>query len=234
MSDTVGYRLAGLAGVVLAVVLTLAFALDFVIIGTTGGPPVFRLDRIGSDLVRAKGSAVWIIEAWFYALLIVPFSVFAVGVYRLLRQREAQLALAGLIGTTLFWIFSTAHNAAIITVLQELVPRYDSGSPTGAGLEAAAQALLGFGNTLFYPGGGVGTLLFVVGIAATGWATLRSGGFPRWTGYVAYGSAVFSALGYLQYLADPLLALGLIGHVFYIVWIAATALYLVRLRPSAA
>jgi len=219
---------------VLALMLILAFALDFAIISTTGGDPNFRLDRIESDLVRAQGSSVWIVEAWLYALLIVPFSVFALGVYRVLRPHDADLALVGLAATMLFWIFSTAHNAAIVTVLQVLVPRYAPGTPQSAGIEAAARVILGFGNTLFSPGGGVGTLLFVVGMAAIGQATFRSLGLARWTGYLAFAAAVFSALGYLQYLAEPLFFLGIIGFALYIIWVAGVALRLTRFPSRAA
>lgn len=227
-------RRAGIAGVVLALVLVAAFALDFVIIGTTGGDPAFNLQHIGPDLVRASGSTVWRVEAWLYVLAIVPFAVFIVGLTRALRSdRDEGLPGVAQVTTLLSFIFSTVHNAAIVSVLQFLVPPYTPGSPEGAAIETTATALLGFGNTTFWPGGGVGGLLLVIGMWAIGKATLAGGQFPRWTAYTAYGAALLSLLGYLQYLVRGLLLLALLGWVLLIVWIVAVSTRLLRASQSA-
>ena len=222
-------RLPGIAGIIFALMLVVAFGLDFALIATTGGEPTFNLANIGPDLLRAQKSAIWPVETWIYALMIVPFSVFALGVYLVLRaESDKGFPALGVVTTLVFWIFSTLHNAAILTVLQVLIPSYAAGSPAAPSIEVMARGLLGFGNTLFTPGGGVGTLLLVIGMAVTGRATLAGGQLPRWTGYVAMACAGFSLLGYLQYLSRGLLVLGLIGFVLYILWVIGVAIRLLR------
>lgn len=228
-------RLPALAGLMLALMLIIAFVLDFVIIGTTSGEPVLSLENIGADLLRAQASRIWPVEAWLYVLMIVPFTVFVVGLYRALSaQGEAGLPLIGVTALMVFWVFSTVHNAAIVTVLQTLAPRYVAAAASGPGLEAAARALLGFGNTFFIPGGGVGTLLQVIGMASLGQATVQTARLPRWTGRVALACALLSLLGYLQYLVKPLLVIGLVGHLLYMLWQAAVSFQLLRQPAPAA
>jgi hypothetical protein len=235
MDKSDGQLLPALAGLTLAAMLIIAFALDFAIIGMTGGQPGFDLQNIGDDLLRAQGSGIWRVEAWLYLLMVVPFVVFAFGVYHDIHaQSDAGLPALGLSALTLFWIFSTIHNAAIVTVLQVLVPGYRSGAADGPGLEAAARALLGLGDTIFVPGGGVGSLFLVIGIASLGQSTLRSRRLPRWTGFVALACALLSLLGYLQYLARPFFFVGLLGFVLYIIWQTAVSLSLLRQRAAIA
>ena len=69
-------RIAGAAGLVLAAMLVVAFVLDFVITGTTGGPPTIALSSLTADLTRARDSVIWPIETWLYSLQIVPFAIF--------------------------------------------------------------------------------------------------------------------------------------------------------------
>jgi len=229
MKTTNKLRLPGIAGIVLALMMVVAFGLDFAIIATTGGDPAFNLANIGPDLLRAQSSVIWPVETWVYALMIVPFSVFALGVYWVLRtENDKGLPAIGVVTTLIFWMFSTLHNAAILTVLQVFVPSYAAGHPAATSIEVSARGLLNFGNTLFTPGGGVGTLLLVIGMAVIGRATLTGGQLPRGTGNLAIACAAFSLLGYLQYVSSALFFLGLIGWVFYIIWITWVAIRLLR------
>ncbi len=229
MKSAKDFRLYGYAGIVLALMMIVAFALDFAIMGTTDGPPGFDLQDIGPDLVRAGDSLIWRIESLLYVLQIVPFAVFALGVYWALEsERDGGLPALGLVATGVAWLFSTLHNVAIVTTVFWLIPDYVPGTQEGQLIEVTARGLMAAGNTLFTPGGGVATLLLVIGLAAIGVVTLRMDRLPRWTGYAAIVAAILSLLAYLQYLSEGFFVLALVGWVVYIVWTMAVSLRLTR------
>ena len=88
MNTTDKLRLPGLAGLTLLAMLVISFIMDFAIISTTGGKPNIDVVNVGPDLLRAQGSLIWPVETWLYLLMIVPFAVFAFGVYWALRSES--------------------------------------------------------------------------------------------------------------------------------------------------
>src|SRR5437763_3282136 len=100
-------RIGAMSGLVLAVMMVVAFALDMVIIQTTSGPPLLNADNIGPELLRAKGSTLWLVEGWLYTLMIVPAFVFVLAVYQTLGDEDNSLPRLGLFASALFWIFHT-------------------------------------------------------------------------------------------------------------------------------
>ncbi len=228
MKNSRNYRLYGIAGIVLAAMMILTFILDFTIIATSGAPEI-DLNNVGPDLVRAGDNLIWHIESLLYLFQIVPFSGFALGIYWTLKSdQDGGLPALGLLTTGLFWVFHTLHNAAIVTTIYSLAPDYVPGTLQGQLIEAIAHGLLATGNTFFRPGGGVGTLLLVVGMIAMGQVILRTSHFPRWTGYAAMATALFSLVAYLQYVAESFFYLALVSWIIYIVWITVVSLRLTR------
>src|SRR5207302_11301517 len=116
-----GMQLAAASGVALAVMLVAGFATDIAIVLTTGGPPVLDPAKIGSELLRAKGTTVWMVEAWLYTLMIIAVPAFVLGVYAALR-REGDPGLPGLgaIAALIFWLFHTISNTAFVQGSQVL------------------------------------------------------------------------------------------------------------------
>jgi hypothetical protein len=153
------------SGVVLSVMMVSAFLLDMLIVQSTSGPPMLTTDNMGSELLRARGSTVWLVEGWLYTLRVIPGYLFVLNVYGALRDGDSDMAGAGLVGSLLFWIFHTLHNVALLTVLQVLVPQYASGTSQETSIEVLATGLLGFANLLFGFGTSIGGLF--------------SGGIPR-------------------------------------------------------
>jgi len=221
-------RISGVSGVVLAIMMIIAFALDMAIIQTTAGPPLLNADNIGSELLRAKGSTIWLVEGGLYSLMIVPAFVFMLAVYWALRDDDNGLAGIGLFASALFWIFHTLHNVAMLTVIQVLVPRYTAGTSEATTVEVLATTLLGFANILFGFGGSVGGLFLVAFLAAFGLVTLKSSILPQWTGYVALAGGLTVLLSYLQFISGAFLFVGLLGWVLTIVWVVGTTLTLLR------
>lgn len=234
MSKSSELRYGGISGIILAIMLIAAFALDFAIIATTQGPPILRPENISADLLRAQGSFLWLVEAWLYTLMVVPVPLFIAMVYRALREKnDGGLAAVGLFASTLFWIFHTLHNVSFLTILQVLVPRYTGGSAEAAAIEVVAVALLGFANVAFGFGASVGALFLVGYLGVLGMVTLQRGGLPRWTGYVALAAALLSLLAYLQFLSEAIgLVLGLLSWVLHILWVIGASVRLLRSKEA--
>lgn len=230
MLDARMIRISTLSGVVLATMMVIAFALDMSIIQTTSGPPVLSADNIGSELLRARGSAIWLVEGWLYTLMIVPGFVFALAIYWVLRNDDNGLAGIGLFASALFWVFHTLHNVAMLTVLQVLLPRYASETSEGTAIEVQARALLGLANILFGFGGSVGGFFLAGFLIAYGLVMLKSS-LPRWMGYLAVGAGLGVLLSYLQFVSAAFMFIGLLGWILNIVWVVSTTVVLLR-SPS--
>jgi len=134
-----------------------------------------------------------------------------------------------LVGALLFWIFHTIHNLGFVTVLQSVAAGYNGEGAESQAAEAVARALLGFANSAFGFGTGVGGLFLVGYLACFGMATVKTGGLPRWTGFVAFASAALALLAYLQ-VVSPLLGpvLGVPSWILHIVWVIGVTVALLR------
>lgn len=218
--------LISISGIVLTIMMVVAFALDMTIIQMSG-PPVLSADNIGPELLRAKGSTIWLLEGWLYTLMIVPGFIFVWAVYWSLRDDDTSLAGIGLFASALFWIFHTLHNVVMLTVIQALVPNYARGTSEGTSIEVLAAGFLGLANILFGFGGSVGGLFLVGYLAAFGLVMLKSR-FPRWIGYVAVAGGLAVLLSYLQVISGAFMFVGLLGWVLSIVWVASTTVVLLR------
>lgn len=228
-------RVAGAAGLVLAAMLVVAFALDFVIMGTTGGPPMIGLASLAADLTRARESVIWPIETWIYSLQIVPFAIFILGVRSAYVGSGSEwLANAATVAAVLFMALQTLHNLTILTVVQVMAPAYVSGATDAPAIEAVSRALLGFAYAAFVPGGGVGGVLFVLAFAGFAIAQRRTRVLPPWTGPLAAASAVLTATAFGQYVVPPVFALALVGFLAFIAWVVVASVSMFRSVPGAA
>ncbi len=227
-----GIQLAAVSGVLLAVMLVAGFAADMAIVLTTGGPPVLDPAKIGSELLRAKGSTIWLAEAWLYTLMIVAVPAFIAGVHAVLR-REGDHGLPGLgvMAGLLFWLFHTIHNIGFLTVLQVVAAGYTGVGAEGSAADAVARALLGFANAAFGFGTSVGGLFLVGYLACLGVATIQNGGLPRWTVYAALAAAALAVLAYVQVVAPALGPIcGIPSWILHIAWVIGVTVALVRRR----
>lgn len=204
--------------------MTLGFALDFVVISTTGGPPQIFLASLSADLVRARNSSIWPIETWVYSLQAIPFVVFILGMRAALRDagEEALADIAALAGV-FFMALHTLHNLAILAVVNVLAPTYVAGAADAASTEAVARGLLGVAYAAFLPGGGIGGALLVLALASFAMAQRRSRAFPAWSGRLATFAAVLLTVAYLQYIVPAAFFIALPGYVAFILWTAAVS-----------
>ena len=222
-------RIGGMAGLVLALMMIVAFALDMAIIITTGRPPLLDPQKISLDLVRAQGVPFWPLETWLYTLMIIPGSVLAIATYRVLHsEHEDSMIAFGLLATILFWIFHTMHNVLILAVFQALVPHYSGGSLGATTMEVVAAMIMTIASVTFDFGSGVGSLFLAGSLGASGLATLRTAEFPRWTGYVALAASLAMLGAYLKFMFQGIFFLGLLGWVLFIIWVIGAALAILR------
>lgn len=225
------FRWPAVAGLLLVVMMAAAFAMDLAIIGTTGANPEIRTDRLDEDLVRVQNSAIWPVEAWTYTLMILPASIFLVGLNGILRREEDMLPTMGVLVALGFWIVSTAHNVAILAVVEALAPAYVSGAANAMALEATALGFLGVSEALS-PLFGLGAVSLVVAALILGAAILKSESFSRWTGYILLALVPLMGLGLLRPLSDAFVVISLIGYLLFILWTADVAVILWRQGTS--
>ena len=227
MSDA--RRVAGIAGVVLAIMMAVAFVLDFAIIATTGGPPQIYPETLSADLVRVRGSAIWPLEAWLYSLQVVPFALFILGVRSALRAagREAAADTTTL-GALLVMAAHTLHNLAILAIVQYVAPVYAPDATNAVALEATTRALVGLAYATFVPGGGVGSALLVISLVAFTTGARGSASFPSWSTRFAWAGAVLVAIAYVQYVIAPAFFIALFGYLAFIGWIAVLGVSFMR------
>ena len=215
--------------------MIVAFALDFAIIATTGGPPMMYLETLSADMTRARDSAIWPIETWLYTLQIVPFAIFILGVRSTLRAaKEEGIADVATLAAVLFMALHTLHNLAILTVVQVLVPAYVADAATASAIETVARGLLGLAYAAFLPGGGVGSALLVTALIGFAVAQRRTRALAAWSGRLAAASALLVTIAYAQYIVPPAFFLALVGFLAYVAWTAVVSVGLLRSAPRGA
>jgi hypothetical protein len=75
---------------------------------------------------------------------------------------EEVIADKATLAAVLFMALHTLHNLAILSVAQVLASSDVPGTAEATEIEAVARGFLGFAYATFLPGGGVGSLLFIV------------------------------------------------------------------------
>ncbi len=226
-------RLAGIAGVVLAAMMIVAFVLDFVIIATTGGPPMIYLESLSADLARARDSAIWPLETWLYTLQVVPFAIFIIGVRSALRAaKEEGIADMATLAAVFFMALHTLHNLLILTVVQVLAPAYVNGTAAASSIETVARAFLGLAYAAFLPGGGIGSALLVAAVLGFAIAQRRTHALAAPSGRLAAASAVLMTVAYAQYVVPPTFFVALVGYLAYVAWTAVVSAGLLRSAPN--
>jgi hypothetical protein len=148
-------------------------------------PSVYDGAAFGQHLFAIKNVAFTriLIDQGIYIAIIV----FAAGFRHLIRQERAEYEWAGTLvfGSALVWIAVTLvadglEGGAVLDTL-------------GGRADASAVRALVEGTLLIYNGSIAFTITGMF-LGAAGYATFASGVLPRWTGWVAYVSAVLCAM----------------------------------------
>lgn len=229
MSQPFGRRFLAWNGSALVLMLVTAFALDLTIWNTTGGPPAIDSNNLSADLLRAKNSSLWLIEGWFYLLMVIPGLTFTVGAKNVLKHPDHEVLLAiAKNSMILFWIFHTLHNAVILTVLYGAASYSPADTTHALNFESLANSLLLFSNLLFGFGTSIGALFLVVALGLFGYVTYLNKKFSNWTGWIAIGASMAILLSYLQSVSNVFFMFGLLGWILFILWVFFMTLRLAK------
>ena len=168
---------------------------------------------------------------WFLLLGSVLLIPAALGFYQALRVAGALLwiAVAAMFTGALLYI---ASNMTLIGMAYELVPGYVEASETIRPALAAMASTLGATSRVAltlagFPFLGIGLALFSL-------AVLRTSVVPRWVGWLGLAAALLG--GWPQPLRDVsevFTAVGGLGLLVFLVWMAAMGVALLRLKEPA-
>lgn len=190
MTDSSIARITGMFGVACVLLSWAQFPLW--VIG--GAPPFYDSEALARHLYDIRTTAF--IRILMDQGIYVSMMIFAAGFRHLVRRARPESDWLGLLAlvSAVVWLAVTLAadglmGGAVLATLQ------------GTSDVSAALPLV-FGTLLIY-NGSIAFAITGLFMAAAGWATLDSGVLPRWTGWIAWISAVLCALSIPAMFAGP-------------------------------
>ncbi len=190
MTDSSIARVTGMFGVACVLLSWAQFPLW--VIG--GAPPFYDSEALARHLYDTRTTAF--IRILMDQGIYVSLMIFAAGFRHLVRRARPESDWLGLLAlvSAVVWLAVTLAadglmGGAVLATLQ------------GTSDVSAALPLV-FGTLLIY-NGSIAFAITGLFMAAAGWATLDSGVLPRWTGWIAWISAVLCALSIPAMFAGP-------------------------------
>lgn len=180
MNDLKVRRLTGAFGVAGFVVFLVALPLYFL-----GPQPVARLEDAVqfSDSVSKASTFILTRATLADPLIMACLLVFLAGFCHLIRQARPDYK----------WVSTLVFGAGLVVITLELAgDALQGGAALDTSVKADPTVVRGLmeGSFVFY--GAIGLMMSALLLASAGYATLATGVLPRWTGWVAYASAVLN------------------------------------------
>ncbi len=178
MNDLKVRRWAGAFGVAGFVVFLVALPLYFV-----GPQPAARLEDAVqfSDYVSRASTLILTRATLADPLIMACLLVFLAGFRHLIRQARPDYE----------WVSTLVFGAGLVVITLELAgDALQGGAALDTSVKADPTVVRGLfeGSFVFY--GAIGLIMSALLLASAGYATLATGVLPKWTGWVAYASAV--------------------------------------------
>jgi len=178
MNDLKVRHWTGAFGVAGFVVFLVALPLYFV-----GPQPMARLEDIVqfSDSVSRASTFILTRATLADPLIMACLLVFLAGFRRLIRLARPDDE----------WISTLVFGAGLVVITLELAgDALEGGAALDTSVKADPSVVRGLmeGSFVFY--GAIGLIMSALLLASAGYATMTTGVLPRWTGWVAYVSAV--------------------------------------------
>ena len=210
-------KAGGASGILSGILFILAFAVAY----------NFPASSSQADATLAGFSSMQ--NSLFAASILIGLVVlFAIPFYLSLRNAfggKADLAVrTGTIFSSVGIIITAVTIIGEVVALAILKDAYAQAGPSRTAAVVVAQVAIGLGTDP------VGTTLLGAGLAAYGFAMVRSSRFPHWLGYVGIVGGILLALGFLP--IPGLFALFYGAFILLLLWIFATGAYLWRSRVS--
>lgn len=178
MNDLKVRRWAGSFGVAGCVVFLVALPLYFV-----GPQPTARLEDTlqFSDSVSRASAFILTRATLADPLIMAGLLVFLAGFRHLIRKARPDYE----------WVSALVFGAGLVVITLELAgDALQGGAALDTSVKADPSVARGLfeGSFVFY--GAIGLIMSALLLASAGYATMDTGVLPRWTGWVAYASAV--------------------------------------------
>ena len=178
MNDLNVRRWTGAFGVAGFVVFLVALPLYFL-----GPQPMVRLEDTlqFSDSVSRASTLILTRATLADPLIMACLLVFLAGFRRLIRQARPDYE----------WVSTSVFGAGLVVLTLELAgDALEGGAALDTSVQANPTVVRGLmeGSFVFY--GAIGLIMSALLLASAGYAILATGVLPRWTGWVAYASAV--------------------------------------------
>jgi hypothetical protein len=213
--DSVIPRMAAIFGLAASVLIILAVVFSSQIISSSND-----LARYAQDMAQHRFAAR--ASAWLFALALVGFVPFFLGLAATLGQRGSGLGWIGAALLIVFAVMIAPVNLAPFVVAHHLAADINAGDPVAQGV---AEGMLG----LFLAVDKMAHVVFGIGALLTAGAMAVDGRFPRWLPPVAAIAGILMILFALA-LAVPALELALaLGSAFTLLWIIGSSLWLLGL-----
>lgn len=190
MTDSSIARITGMFGVACVLLSWAQFPLW--VIG--GAPPFYDSEALARHLYDIRTTAF--IRILMDQGIYVSMMIFAAGFRHLVRRARPESDWLGLLA-----LVSAAVWLAVTLAADGLMGGAVLATLQGTSDVSAALPLV-FGTLLIY-NGSIAFAITGLFMAAAGWATLDSGVLPRWTGWIAWISAVLCALSIPAMFAGP-------------------------------
>jgi hypothetical protein len=190
MTDSSIARITGMFGVACVLLSWAQFPLW--VIG--GAPPFYDSEALARHLYDIRTTAF--IRILMDQGIYVSMMIFAAGFRHLVRRARPESDRLGLLA-----LVSAAVWLAVTLAADGLMGGAVLATLQGTADISAALPLV-FGTLLIY-NGSIAFAITGLFMAAAGWATLDSGVLPRWTGWIAWISAVLCALSIPAMFAGP-------------------------------
>jgi len=164
-----------------------------------GAPPFYDSEALARHLSDIRTTAL--VRILMDQGIYVSMMIFAAGFRHLVRRARPESDWLGLLA-----LVSAAVWLAVTLAADGLMGGAVLATLQGTSDVSAALPLV-FGTLLIY-NGSIAFAITGLFMAAAGWATLDSGVLPRWTGWIAWISAVLCALSIPAMFAGPAEASG--------------------------
>jgi hypothetical protein len=224
MNDLQVRRLTGAFGLV---IVALNWAM-FPLYALPGWPPPFQ-DTTSYIAYWTSHSSIVLTRVLLDLLFCTCLLVFAAGLRHLIRQARSEYE----------WIGTLAFGALLALSTVTLAGASLEGGQaldTAGGLaNPTAIRALGEGYLLIYQS--IGCILIALFSAAAGYATLGTGILPRWTGWLAYVSAILNLVAVplgLSTAPAAVLAVAIIADFPLQIWLLIISIMLIRKREAIA
>jgi hypothetical protein len=158
-------------------------------------------------------------SAWLFALALIGFVPFFLGLAATLGQHGPGLSWSGAALLIAFAVMNAPANLVPFVIAHDLAAGVNAGDPVA---QAVAEGLLGFGLVVDKMAHGA----FGIGALLTAGAMAADGRFPRWLPASAVIAGILMILFALA-LAVPALELAIVpGSAFTLLWIIGSSLWL--------